>query len=106
MRLLQSSSSVQVSKKNPGRFVKRAARIVRTGFGQPSLFNIDLIVQELVRQGKSPADARAGGSSGCVEVGAFGKENCSLTGYSNMPKSWRSPSTTGGIQRLAARAFL
>ena len=36
--------------------------------------------------GKSVADARNGGSSGCVEVGAFGKENYNLTGYFNMPK--------------------
>jgi pyruvate formate-lyase/glycerol dehydratase family glycyl radical enzyme len=86
MRLLQPSSSVQVSKKNPDRFVKRAARIIRTGFGQPSIFNTDLIVQELVRQGKSVVDARNGGSSGCVEVGAFGKENYNLSGYFNMPK--------------------
>ena len=50
------------------------------------MFNTDLIVQELVRQGKSVADARNGGSSGCVEVGAFGKENYNLTGYFNMPK--------------------
>ena len=86
MRLLQPSSSVQVSKKNPDRFVKRAAKIIRTGFGQPSIFNADLIVQELVRQGKSVTDARSGGSSGCVEVGAFGKENYNLTGYFNLPK--------------------
>jgi len=86
MRLLQPSSSIQVSKKNPDRFIKRAARIIRTGFGQPSVFNSDLIVQELVRMGKSVADARNGGSSGCVEVGAFGKENYNLTGYFNMPK--------------------
>jgi pyruvate formate-lyase/glycerol dehydratase family glycyl radical enzyme len=86
MRLLQPSSSIQVSKKSPDRFVKRAARIIRTGFGQPSVFNSDLIVEELVRQGKSVVDARAGGSSGCVEVGAFGKEAYILTGYFNMPK--------------------
>jgi formate C-acetyltransferase len=86
MRLLQPSSSVQVSKKSPDRFLKRAARIVRTGFGQPSVFNSDLIVQELIRQGKSVVDARNGGSSGCVEVGAFGKENYNLSGYFNMPK--------------------
>ncbi len=86
MRLLQPSSSIQVSKKNPDRFIKRAARIIRTGFGQPSVFNNDLIVQELVRMGKSVLDARSGGSSGCVEVGAFGKENYNLTGYFNMPK--------------------
>jgi trans-4-hydroxy-L-proline dehydratase len=86
MRLLQPSSSIQVSKKNPDQFVKRAARIIRTGFGQPSVFNADLIVQELVRQGKSVADARNGGTSGCVETGAFGKEAYILTGYFNLPK--------------------
>ncbi len=86
MRLLQPSSSVQISKKNADRFLRRAGRIVATGYGQPSIFNTDLIVQELVRQGKSLEDARAGGSSGCVEVGAFGKENYNLTGYFNLPK--------------------
>ena len=86
MRLLQPSSSIQVSKKNPDRFIQRAAKIIRTGFGQPSVFNADLIVQELVRMGKSVVDARCGGSSGCVEVGAFGKEAYILTGYFNLPK--------------------
>ncbi len=86
MRLLQPSASIQVSKKNPDQFVKRAARIIRTGFGQPSVFNADLVVQELVRQGKSVADARSGGTSGCVETGAFGKEAYILTGYFNLPK--------------------
>ena len=86
MRLLQPSSSIQVSKKNPDAFIQRAGKIIRTGFGQPSVFNSDLIVQELVRQGKSVIDARCGGSSGCVEVGAFGKENYNLTGYFNIPK--------------------
>jgi trans-4-hydroxy-L-proline dehydratase len=86
MRLLQPSSSIQVSKKSPNRFIHRAARIIRTGYGQPSIFNHDLIVQELLRMGKSVQDARCGGSSGCVEVGAFGKENYTLTGYFNLPK--------------------
>ena len=86
MRLLQPSSSIQVSKKNADRFIERATRIIRTGFGQPSVFNADLIVQELIRQGKSIADARNGGTSGCVEAGAFGKESYILTGYFNMPK--------------------
>ncbi|MCX6027915.1 MAG: glycyl radical protein [Chloroflexi bacterium] len=86
MRLLQPSSSIQVSRKNPDRFVKRAGKIIRTGFGQPSVFNADLIVQELVRMGKTVEDARDGGSSGCVEVGAFGKEAFILAGYFNIPK--------------------
>ncbi|MFC1628114.1 trans-4-hydroxy-L-proline dehydratase [Gemmatimonadota bacterium] len=86
MRLVQPSSSVQLSSRSPDQFLRRAGRIIRTGVGQPSIFNADLIVRELVRQGKSLADARQGGSSGCVEVGAFGKENYNLTGYFNMPK--------------------
>ena len=86
MRLLQPSSSLQVSKKSPDRFIKRAGKIIRTGFGQPSIFNTDVVVQELIRQGKSVIDARNGGTSGCVEAGAFGKENYNLTGYFNMPK--------------------
>jgi formate C-acetyltransferase len=86
MRLLQPSSSIQVSACNPDGFVERAARIIRTGFGQPSIFNSDVVVRELARQGKSLVDARQGGTSGCVETGAFGKENYTLTGYFNMPK--------------------
>ena len=86
MRLLQPSSSVQLSKKNPERFIRRAAKIIRTGFGQPSIFNTDVVVQEMIRQGKTVADARDGGTSGCVETGAFGKENYSLTGYFNLVK--------------------
>jgi trans-4-hydroxy-L-proline dehydratase len=86
MRLLQPSSMVQVSKKNPDSFVDRAVKIVKTGFGQPSIFNTDAIVQELVRQGKSLEDARNGGASGCVESGAFGTEAYILTGYFNLVK--------------------
>ena len=86
MRILQPSSMIQVSKKNPDNFVKRALQIVKTGFGQPSIFNTDEIIQELLRQGKSIEDARNGGASGCVETGAFGKESYILTGYFNLPK--------------------
>ncbi len=86
MRLLQPSSMVQLSKKNPDSLIHRAAKIVKTGFGQPSIFNTDAIVQELIRQGKTPEDARRGGASGCVEAGAFGTEAYILTGYFNLPK--------------------
>ncbi len=86
MRLLQPSSMVQISRKSPDRFLKRALDIIKTGYGQPSVFNTDTIIQELTRQGKSIIDARAGGASGCVEAGAFGKEAYILTGYFNIPK--------------------
>ncbi|MGB4237729.1 MAG: trans-4-hydroxy-L-proline dehydratase [Bacillota bacterium] len=86
MRLVQPSTNIQLSAKNPDRFLKRALKIVREGWGQPSVFNADMVVQELLRQGKSVEDARCGGTSGCVETGAFGKESYILTGYLNLPK--------------------
>jgi trans-4-hydroxy-L-proline dehydratase len=86
MRLLQPGSMVQISKKGPDRLIHKALDIIRTGFGQPSCFNTDAIVQELLRQGKSIVDARNGGASGCVETGAFGTEAYWLTGYFNLPK--------------------
>ena len=86
MRILQPSSMIQVSKKNPDRFIQRALKIIKTGFGQPSVFNTDAIIQEMTNQGKSIIDARQGGASGCVETGAFGKESYILTGYFNLAK--------------------
>lgn len=86
MRLLQPSSNVQISKKSPQKFVKRACEISRKGWGQPSMFNTDAVIQEMINAGKSLEDARCGGNSGCVETGAFGKEAYILTGYFNLPK--------------------
>jgi len=86
MRILQPSSNIQISEKTPDDFIKRALKIIKTGFGQPSVFNADAIIQELMRQGKSLKDARNGGASGCVETGAFGKEAYILTGYFNLVK--------------------
>ena len=86
MRQVQPNPSAQISKKSPDRFVRRTAEVIRAGMGKPDLFNCDLVVQEMVRAGKSVVDARQGGTSGCVETGAFGKENYNLTGYFNMPK--------------------
>ena len=86
MRILQPSSMIQISKKSPDRFIYKALDIIKTGFGQPSCFNTEAIIQELLRQGKSLTDARNGGASGCVETGAFGTEAYWLTGYFNLPK--------------------
>ena len=86
MHLLQPSTNVQLSRKSPDHFLKHTLRVVSKGYGFPSIFNADAVVQEQLRQGKSLEDARAGGCSGCVEVGAFGKEAYILTGYFNLPK--------------------
>jgi formate C-acetyltransferase len=86
MHLTQPSSCIQISKKNPERFLKRACEVIRTGFGQPSVFNTDVIIKEMLQDGKNMTDARSGGPSGCVTVSSFGKESCTLTGYINWPK--------------------
>ncbi len=86
MHLLQPSTNIQLSRKSPDHFLKHSLQVIGKGYGFPSIFNADAVVQEQLRQGKSLEDARAGGCSGCVEVGAFGKEAYILTGYFNMPK--------------------
>ena len=86
MHILQPSQNVQISERTPDEFLWEACRLIRKGYGYPSVFNADAVVAELVRQGKSVEDAREGGTSGCVESGAFGKEAYILTGYLNLPK--------------------
>ncbi len=56
------------------------------GWGQPAFYNTEAIIQELLNAGKTIEDARRGGTSGCVETGAFGNEAYILTGYFNLPK--------------------
>ncbi len=91
MHLLQPSSNLQLSRKTPDAVLKHALRVIRNGYGFPSIFNADAVVAEQLRQGKSVEDARAGGCSGCVETGAFGKEAYILTGYFNLPKILELP---------------
>ncbi len=86
MKLTQPSSNIQLSKKSPERFLHQACQVIRKGRGQPAIFNADAVVSELLRQGKTIEDARCGGTSGCVETGAFGKESYILTGYFNLVK--------------------
>lgn len=86
MHILQPGNNIQLSRQNSDHFLRAACRVIRKGYGFPSVFNADSVVQELLRQGKSLEDARQGGASGCVETGAFGKEAYILTGYFNLVK--------------------
>jgi len=106
MRLLQPSSMIQISRKNPDKFIHKALDIIRTGFGQPSCFNTEAIVQELLRQGKDIVDARNGGASGCVETGAFGTEAYWLTGYFNLTKALELALNNGFDKRTNRRVGL
>jgi len=103
MRLTQPSSCIQIGKRNPDRFLKRACEVIRTGFGQPSVFNTDVIIKEMLHDGKTMRDARSGGPSGCVTVSAFGKESCTLTGYINWPKIFELACHDGRDPRTGAQ---
>ena len=86
LHLLQPQVNLQVSRVTPDRLLEAACRVIRKGYGYPPMFNADMVVEELLRQGKRIEDAREGGTSGCVETGAFGKEAYILSGYFNLPK--------------------
>lgn len=83
---LQPGLSIHIARNTPDEFLIEGIKVIRQGNGYPSVFNPDIYVRELVRQGKTIEDAREGGCSGCIEVGAFGKEAYLLTGYLNTPK--------------------
>ncbi len=86
LRLLQPQVNLQVSRRTPDSLLESACRVVVHGHGFPAFFNADMVVGQLLRQGKTLEDARRGGTSGCVESGAFGKEAYILSGYLNLPK--------------------
>ena len=86
LHVLQPGNSVHISTKTPDKFLHAANKVIRQGHGYPSVFNPEIYIQEMVNMGKSLQDAREGGCSGCIEVGAFGKEAFVLTGYLNVPK--------------------
>ncbi|KYK37491.1 MAG: glycyl radical enzyme [Theionarchaea archaeon DG-70] len=86
LRLMQPNTCIQISSKNPDKFLEKALKIIRTGHPKPSIFNTDIIIQEHLRQGKDIEEARLGGPSGCVTISAFGKETTVLTGYLNWVK--------------------
>ena len=83
---LQPGLSIHIAEQTPDDFLLAGIRVIRQGHGYPSVFNPDTYVREMTRAGKSLEDAREGGCSGCIEVGAFGKEAYLLTGYLNTPK--------------------
>ena len=86
MKLVQPNSNVTISKKTPAKFLKRACEVTRKGWVQPAFYSTEAQIMELVNAGKELEDARRGGSSGCVETGAWGSEAYILTGYLNIPK--------------------
>ena len=102
LHLLQPQANIQLSRKTPDHFLKTACKVIRKGYGYPSVFNADEVITEQVRLGKTVEDAREGGCSGCIETGCFGKEAYVLTGYLNTPKILEL-ALNGGVDPLTGR---
>jgi formate C-acetyltransferase len=86
LHLLQPGNNLQLSENTPDAFFFKVMKVIKKGYGYPSVFNADGVVKQLTNQGKNLEDSREGGCSGCIETGAFGKEAYILTGYLNVPK--------------------
>jgi formate C-acetyltransferase len=61
IHLLQPQGNIQLSRRSEDRFLRPAMKVVAKGYGYPSLFNADGIVEQMLRCGKSLEDAREGG---------------------------------------------
>ena len=98
---LQPGLSIHIAENTPDEFLMAGLKVIRQGHGYPSIFNPDTYVKEMIRAGKLLEDAREGGCSGCIEVGAFGKEAYLLTGYLNTPKILEITQASGLVWRRA-----
>ena len=58
LHILQPGSSVHISSVTPNRFLHSAIKVIRRGYGYPSIFNPDIYIQQMLRSGKSLEDAR------------------------------------------------
>ncbi len=86
LQLPQPQISALISYQSPNAFVTRASEVISLGFGMPSVFNHDEIIEALLNKGKTLEDARRGGINGCVELNVPGKDNMASSGYLNLLK--------------------
>ena len=79
--------TVRVHRETPADFFRTTARVVRKGFGRPSLFNDEVTIEALVQKGVDLADARDYAPLGCVEVMIPGRTANRTMGMGlNLPK--------------------
>lgn len=60
--------TVRLHRRCPEDFVRTVARVVRRGFGRPSVYNDEVVIEALTRKGVDLEDARDYAPLGCVEV--------------------------------------
>jgi formate C-acetyltransferase len=88
VRMPEPNFSVRYGRGSPRRLLEESARLIRKGFGMPSLFVDETVIPALCSIGLPEGIARDYASIGCVEVGIPGKWTHRATGmtYINFGK--------------------
>ena len=73
MNLTQPNLAVRVNKNTPDDFLFKVCRHIAQGSGKPHLFNDEIIIPALLKEGVSLEEARGYTLIGCVESGVPGK---------------------------------
>lgn len=108
VRLPEPNFSVRIGPGTPRRLLEESARLIRQGFGMPSLFFDETVIAALESLGLPTAVARDYASMGCVEVAIPGRWSHRATGmtYINLAKIFELVLNNGldprsGIQIVA-----
>jgi pyruvate formate-lyase/glycerol dehydratase family glycyl radical enzyme len=107
-RLPEPNFSVRIGPGSPRALLEASARLIRQGFGMPSLFFDETVIPALQSLGLETAVARDYASMGCVEVAIPGRWTHRATGmtYINLAKIFELVLNNGldprsGIQLVA-----
>ncbi len=73
MRTIEPSIALRVHKNTPDQLLSKAAEVLRTGIGYPSLFNDEALIPLLQKWGIPKEDANSYSVSGCVYMEIPGK---------------------------------
>ncbi len=87
-RLPEPNFSLRFNKDTPHDLMLLTAKLIRTGFGQPSIFADEVCIPAMMSVGIDEVTARDYASMGCVEIGIAGKSGHRATGmtYVNFGK--------------------
>lgn len=87
-RLPEPNLSVRYWEKSPERLIIESVKLIREGFGMPSMFCDETVIKSLISIGIPEAVSRDYASMGCVEVAIPGKWGHRATGmtYMNLGK--------------------
>jgi len=81
IRLPQPALSIRVHRNTPSEFLEKSIELIKLGGGKPAIFNDEVIIPALMKDGVALEDARDYAICGCVEPiphGCFGLTNIAM----------------------------